>query len=272
MLGFAVFAPSLALASLLAVGPPAVADDEVLIAAVLYTGSGQAPVERACRGDSACAIDSLVRMAAKQGAKLIVTPEYGFDQVEAEPDPALGTVVRSSSRAPLLTRFGALANELDVYLVIDLQTQAGGRRYNTQVAFDPKGVIVAKHHKFELFGAEKERLTAGTDVSAFETPFGTVGLLICADIYGPPRLHERLVSELGVDVIAMSSMWTVPTATRWQAAFAHDWEVFVVAANRSAGDARGGGVFDPHGRALASSEAAQSEVVLAPIPTPRRAN
>jgi hypothetical protein len=61
-------------------------------------------------------------------------------------------------------------------------------------------------------------------------------------------------------------MWTVAGATRWQAAFAHDWQVHVVAANRSAGAARGGGVFDPEGRALTSSESGLSELLVAEIP------
>lgn len=269
MLGSAVFERLAMLASSLLFAPAAVpaATDTVAVAAVMFTGE----VESGCDGDSACAIEALVRTAAGQGAKLIVTPEYGFDIDVPESDPIVGEAPGSSTSAPTLVRFGALADELDVYLVIDLETREGGHIYNTQVAFDPDGIIVAKHHKFELYGAEKDRLTRGTDVNAFDTPFGRVGLLICADVYGPPRLHERMVSELGVDVVAMSAMWTVAGAPRWQAAFAHDWQVPVVASNRSAGAARGGGIFDRDGQALARSESGHSEVVLAEIPrAPRR--
>lgn len=266
MLDFAVFArfPMLVSALLFAPAPiqPDASAETVTVAAVMFTGE----IEPECEHDSACAIESLVRIAAGRGAELVVTPEYAFESLAPDSDPTVGEAPGSSTSAPLLVRFSALADELDLYLVIDLETRDADHRYNTQVAFDPDGVIVAKHHKFELYGAENQRLSRGADATAFETPFGRVGLLICADVYGPPRLHERMVSELGVDIVAMSAMWTVAGASRWQAAFAHDWQVHLVAANRSAGAARGGGVFDREGRAVAASESGHSEVVLAEIP------
>lgn len=225
-----------------------------VVAAVHYPTEDASVVDAECKkSEHRCAIEALVRSAAKAGAKLVVTPEYAFTQTGAE-----GAEV-------LIARFGRLADELNIYLVINLQTSRGDKRRNTQVAFDPDGKTVGRHDKFELFDEENATLTRGNDTTVFDTPFGRVGLLICADIYGDPNEHAKLTEELGATIVAISSWWTVPDATRWPAAFARDWNVHVVFANASNGDGRGSGVFAPDGRALATSKDAKATVVRASI-------
>jgi len=234
------------------------------VAAVLYTGQG-GPLLGCNPGDHACAVEALVRRAANEGAQLVVTPEYALGQGDPEPDPRVGHARPDPLKAPLQLRFSRMADELDLYLVIDLETQRAGKVYNTQLAFDPKGALVAKHHKFELFEGERGLMTPGIDAAAFDTPFGRVGLLICADIYGPPARHERLAAD-GVDIVAFSSAWTVGRATQWQAAFARDFRVVLVGANGSAGKGRGGGIFDPSGDPLAISQTPVPQVLVADLP------
>jgi predicted amidohydrolase len=167
---------------------------------------------------------------------------------------------------PLLTRLARLSEELGIYLVVDLETERGKEGFNALVALSPDGRVVGVHHKFELFEGERGALTPGDDVDAFDTPFGRVGLLVCADVYGAVRLHERLARDLDVDIVAYSAAWTVEGATHWPSAFAHDWGVFVVAANGSTGEGRGSGVFDRKGAALALSNRFGSPVIVARLP------
>lgn len=246
------------------------ASTTVEVAAVQFSGGSAADVDPACaEADVNCAIEALVRRAQHQGADLVVTPEYALEQGGVEPSPKLGDTPAHHKTAPVLARFSALSDELDVYLVISLETGVDGRVHNSQVAFDPDGQVVGVHHKFELYAGENRSHVAGSDVTAFDTPFGRVGLLICADLYGDPRMHDKLTGELGAHIVAVSSMWTVRRATRWPAAFAHDWGVYVVTANASSGEGRGSGVFDPSGRALASSESGRADVTIASIPRGR---
>jgi len=256
----AVCARCLLLASLLG-SAAAQAGPTVTVAAVQYADGRAATVDPAC-GDANCAVEVLVRRAAAAGAELVVTPEYALGQAGVEASPRVGEVPSTG----LSARFATLADELDVYLVISLVTGAAERPYNSQVAFGPDGAVRAVHHKFELFDHENLTMRAGTDVTAFDTPFGRVGLLVCADIYGDPRLHARLTEELGATIVALSERWTVAGAPRWAAAFARDWGVTVVAANGSGGEGRGGGVFGADGRTLAAGEGAA--VVLADVPRP----
>lgn len=245
---------------------PAEDPPTVKVAALNYRGVSAK--ELGCPGDDACALEVLVRKVAARGAALVVAPEYGLIQFDPEPDPKVGSKPSDAKAAPAQVRFAKLADELDLYLVINLQTFVEKKVYNTQVAFDPTGHVVARHHKFELFEGEREVLTAGDQVSAFDTPFGRVGLLICADMYGDPDLHHRLTQELDVDIVAISSQWTVPVAPRWLAAFAHDWGVYVVGANSSVGAGGGGAVVDPSGKIVARSGSLFERwpVVVATIP------
>lgn len=241
--------------------------ERVKVAAVQLAGRDASKVDARCaKNDANCAIEALIRRAHRQGAALVVTPEYSLDQRITEPTPKIGMVPKGRKKSPLITRFSALARELGVYLAIHLETTRNRHRHNTQVAFGPGGRVVGVHHKFELYGSEKDRHTPGTDVMAFDTPFGRVGMLVCADVYGDPRLHDELTGELGARIIALSTKWTVARATNWQAAFARDWGVYVVAANASAGEGRGGGVFDPRGRPLVVDERNQASVTIASIP------
>ena len=239
----------------------------VTVAAVQFAGRGTVKVDPTCSGSHVnCAIEALIRRAARRGSRIVVTPEYALAQRAPEATPTVGESPSDPARAPLLTRFATLANELDLYLVLNLRTNRNGKLHNTQVAFNPEGTVVGIHHKFELFRGEKRTHTAGDDVSVFETPWGRVGMLICADLYGDARLHDKLTGELGARIIVLSSMWTVSRATRWQAAFAHDWNVYVVAANTTAGPGKGGGVFDRSGQPLAISENGTDGLTIASIP------
>ncbi|EDM73616.1 hypothetical protein PPSIR1_23124 [Plesiocystis pacifica SIR-1] len=222
------------------------------VAAIAFTHAEPSELVPGC-ADENCVIERLIREAAKAGAALIVTPEYALAQFEAETCPDVGDEPADDpNERPLLARFAELADEVDAYVVINLETidPASDARYNTVVALDPEGAVAGTHHKFELYGGERDALTPGGAVSTFDTPFGRVGLLTCADIYGRPHLHEELVNGLDARIVAWSAEWTVDDARRWQAAFAHDWKVFLVAANGARGVGRGAGVYGPDGEDL----------------------
>ncbi len=201
--------------------------------------------------DEVCTLEGLVRDAAKAGAQIVVTPEYALN-TSAE---VLGPVgeVPSKDAAPLQKRFGQLSDELNLLLFLQLITIEGETLRNTLVAFDD-GRLVGAHHKFELYGEENGAMAAGEEPTVVSTRFGRVGMLICADLYGPPAYHAATAEA---DMVVVSAQWTVAGAARWPAAFAHDWNVPVVASNGSGGKAAGGGIFDRHGRSrggrLASS-------------------
>jgi omega-amidase len=69
-----------------------------------------------------------------------------------------------------------------------------GKLYNTSTVWCPKGHCIAKHRKVHLFDIdipgkitfqESDVLTAGDNITTFDTPWGIMGLAICYDIRFP---------------------------------------------------------------------------------------
>lgn len=250
------------------------------VAAVQYGAGQAAAVAPACNTNlkpDVCALMEMTLEARQAGASVVVLPEYALsdDQEYLEPVPSLGSNPGNNASWPddvLLKIFSKYANQLDIYLVVDMITYTGTdpnyNLYNTQVAFDPEGDVVGVHHKFELFGNEKNGLTAGTDVMVFDTPLGKMGLLICADIYGSSTLLNKLTNTLDARVVAFSSYWTVSGAVNWQTNFADDYNVYLIASNTTHSPGYGGGVYDTSGNALEQAVSTTPSIVLADIPLP----
>ena len=76
-------------------------------------------------------------------------------------------------------------------LVAGLLETDGEDRYNTAVLIDPDGKLIGKYRKHRL-GHESVRNTPGTETPVFNTPFGKIGIMICAD-----RQDAGLVKRLG---------------------------------------------------------------------------
>jgi omega-amidase len=74
------------------------------------------------------------------------------------------------------------------------ERDAAGKIYNTCVVYGPDGELLAKHRKMHLFDIdipgkitfrESDTLTAGEDLTTFDTPYGKCGIGICYDIRFP---------------------------------------------------------------------------------------
>ena len=255
-------------------GPPPKA---YKVAAVQY-GSGYASmVSPACASNATpnvCALKAMVAQAKKAGAYFVVLPEYalGKDQKYYEPVPKVGSnpgVDPSWPSTTFIKQFSQTAKQQNVYLVFNVATYSATKVYhNTLVAFNPGGGVAAVHHKFNLFGNEKNSLTAGSNVTTFKTPLGAMGLLICADIYGSSYLRGKLKNQLGARVVAIASYWTVANSVNWYKKYTSQWNVYGIVANTTHSPGMGGGVYNPSGQPMAQKIQAQPSIVYATIPTP----
>jgi len=164
-------------------------------------------------------LEKYIREAAAHGAKLVVTPEFGILAYPDIPDkPSEDDEFQSPEEiAPYVEPipggkttqfFSALAKELKIYLHIGLaEVDLGsGKYYNTVVAFNPDGNIVAKYHKATLFELENQFLTPGTELGFYDSPWGQIGIIICADIYGTFPMDAY--RALRFPVLALSTSWS----------------------------------------------------------------
>ena len=115
----------------------------------------------------------------------------------------------------------------------------GGRVYNTSYVFRPDGRCAARHRKMHLFDIdvaggqrfrESDTLTAGSEVTVFDTPWGKMGLCICFDL----RFQElaRLMTLEGAQVLLVPAAFNMTTGpAHWELLFrqrAVDEQLFTV--------------------------------------------
>ena len=163
------------------------------------------PFQPKCADDHAPMLQSgwsKAREAAGRGAQLIVLPEY-FNTFGLAPEQV---IEKSKETSSLHQTAKAFCYEHDVWLLLPLVEEHGGRRFNTAHLFDNSGNIVHTYDKTHLTIGERNDydLTAGDCVDVVETPFGTVGIMICYDIYFPEV--ARVLSLKGARLILFPSL------------------------------------------------------------------
>jgi deaminated glutathione amidase len=163
----------------------------------------------------ACA---LIREAQAGGAQFVVTPEI-TNIFEPDRD-RLRAIARQERDDPDVARYGALANELGIYLHIGslaLKSETG-KLYNRAIIYGPDGRKLAHYDKIHLFDVdlpngevyrESDAYEPGDTAVVAELPFCKLGIAICYDVRFPPLFHA--LAKAGANVIVVPAAFTVPT-------------------------------------------------------------
>lgn len=157
------------------------------------------------------AMRALAGTAVARGSALVVFPEYS-----AFFEPIMGQSFVDAAEpldGPFVAALGALAAELGVHIVAGMleTTVDPARFFNTVVAMNPAGELVAKYRKLHLYDAFGDRESDWVLAGAIEAPetfeFAglTVGLQTCYDIRFP-EVTRRLV-DAGADLVLVPSEW-----------------------------------------------------------------
>ncbi len=139
------------------------------------------------RGDKAAnfrRVEPMIREAASRGARIVVTTECFLDGY-AIADKSIPLDVYRALGEPIPTgryyrKLAALAAELKIHLVAGMLEADGAHRCNAAVLIAPDGTLIGTYRKQKL-EHELARNTPGRESTVHDTPFGRVGILICAD-------------------------------------------------------------------------------------------
>lgn len=138
-------------------------------------------------------MEPMIREAAKKGAKIVCTTECFLDgyaiadkSIPLDDYRALGEPIPDGK---YFRRLAALTGELKIHLIAGMLEADGDARYNTAVLIGPDGKLIGKYRKQKL-GHESVRNTAGSNSSVFETPYGRIGVMICADRTEPALVRR----------------------------------------------------------------------------------
>jgi predicted amidohydrolase len=155
-------------------------------------------------------VKSALTEAAAGRADLAVFPEatmarFGSDLVAAA-EPLDGPFCTGLSAACAATGVAAIVG---VFEPADGGEGLGERVYNTAVAFDASGSLVASYRKLHLYDAlgslESETVAPGNDIVVTELAGTQVGIQICYDIRFPEL--TRALALAGARLVTVSAAW-----------------------------------------------------------------
>ena len=163
-----------------------------------------------------------VQRAASAGADVVVLPEMFSCPYKASNFP----IFAQEDGGANWQKLSETAAKNGIYLVAGSMPEREGKNiYNTSYVFDRHGKQIAKHRKMHLFdgdlpgGAnfhESDTLSAGNQVTVFDTEFGKMGLIICFDIRFPEL--SRLIIEKGARMIIVPAAFNMTSGPAW-------WEI-----------------------------------------------
>jgi len=168
---------------------------------------------------------ALIREAVAQGAELLALPEYFAIMGMSDTDKV--GVRESDGAGPIQDFLAASARQHGVWLIggsLPLWTDRPDKVLNSSLVYNPQGARVARYDKIHLFGFrqgtenydESTTIEAGRQPTAFDTPFGRVGLSICYDLRFP-ELYRRL---------GVTDLLVIPAAFTETTGRAH-WEILL---------------------------------------------
>ena len=165
------------------------------------------------------------KQAVKVGADFLSLPEMFCCPYETANFP----LYAEAEGGNVWSKCAAMAKKYNIYISAGSVPEQGeaGEVYNTAYVFDRQGRQIAKHRKMHLFDIdvkggqsfkESDTLTAGRDVTVFDTEFGPMGLCICYDFRFPEL--ARLMVLRGAKVIFAPAAFNMTTGpAHWELMF-----------------------------------------------------
>ena len=173
-------------------------------------------IQTACTVDvaaNASHTEKLIRAAAKLGANMICLQELFRSEYFCQAEKHDYFALAETIPGPTTERFGKLAGELGVVLILPIfERRAAGLYHNSAVIFDADGSQAGVYRKMHIPDdpqfMEKFYFTPGDlGFRAWDTKFGRIGVLICWDQWYPEG--ARLTAMNGAQILFY------PTAIGW---------------------------------------------------------
>ncbi|MCA9405545.1 MAG: carbon-nitrogen hydrolase family protein [Candidatus Omnitrophica bacterium] len=147
----------------------------------------------------------MIREAAALQCDLILLPEtldlawtHPSAKTEAEPIPGKYSDLLANQ-----------ARENKIYVCAGLTERDGDKVYNSAVLIDADGNILLKYRKINVLEVGQEFYQIGDRLGVVETPFGIIGVNICADNYIDGICIGHTLARMGAQIILSPSSWTV---------------------------------------------------------------
>jgi predicted amidohydrolase len=149
--------------------------------------------------------ERFIKIAVDQQAALVLLPET-LDLAWTHPSVHEEAESIPGARSDF---FCDLAKKYSVWLCLGLTEKLENKIFNTAILINSSGKIVHKYHKINLLEVEFPFYEIGQSLSVVDTPFGKIGINICADNYEHALCLGHSLARMGAQIILSPSSWTV---------------------------------------------------------------
>lgn len=148
-------------------------------------------------------LESIVSKAHNCKCDALVFPEFMF--LHGYSNQELFKLAQSID-GPQIKQLQLIAKSYSMILCGSFLEKERDKIYNTAFLIEKNGELVGKYRKVHLTEMEiKElKLTSGDTFQAFKVSIGTIGIMICFDLYFPES--ARMLADAGADVIFLPLM------------------------------------------------------------------
>lgn len=172
----------------------------------LRIGMGQMTVVGGDSEGNLCRAEAMISAAASSQCDMVVLPEC-LDLGWTHPTAATeGAPVPG----PRTERLGRAAQKHGLYVAAGLTECSGREVYNAAILLGPDGDLLLTHRKINELAIGRTLYGVGDRLSVAETPWGRVGLLICADNFSDASTLGRSLATMGAGLVLSPCAWAVP--------------------------------------------------------------
>jgi predicted amidohydrolase len=152
-------------------------------------------------------VGALAAQAVQHGAQVLLYPE-ALDLGWTHPSAASKAHPIPEGRTCRALR--RIAQDRGVFLCAGLVERDGERVLNAAVLIDPHGQVRLRHRKLNELEIGQDCYAQGDGLGVAATPFGTIGVMICADAFARGQVVSRALGLMGAQIILSPCAWAVP--------------------------------------------------------------
>ena len=164
-------------------------------------------VEGGAKETNLARAEKFIAQAASAGAHAVLLPEalnLGWTHSSARTD------ADEIPNGETCTRLRTAAQRHKVLVCAGLVERAGALRFNSAVLINSDGDVLLHHRKINELDIAHDIYARGDRLGVARTPFGTVGMMICADAFAQGQVVSRTLALMGATIILSPCAWAVP--------------------------------------------------------------
>jgi predicted amidohydrolase len=151
--------------------------------------------------------ERLIRDASRKGAEVVLLPETMDLGWCAPADRENSGPVKTG---PSCRRLRSAAVKYRMHVCSGFTERGPDGVFNSAVLIDPKGRILLHHRKINELSIGRAFYGPGDRLGVAETPWGRIGLMICADANASGYAISRSLCMMGARIILSPCAWAVP--------------------------------------------------------------